>query len=236
MNRRQKKSRDRKKTQEHDLKFYQLNEAYKRYKSKDKARQQLENQYKHFKRLANQRMTNIEKLTKQKKYKNLDSFAYRKAMIDIKNFFGENARRFEGTENLSNRQIEARINSMLEFLNSPSSTKYGVERVWAKRENTLMEKYGSYGLTWTKALDIFERGIIKKYEAEMNSDLVLKVIATNDADNKKFTKFIKDNVAKDYHSHTNPESLIKWLTNAKSQGKLKEEDLLKYVKAQEKDN
>ena len=234
MNRRQRKERQKRTAQKYSLSTFELNENYKSYKSQKRARNNLEKQYKDFVKKSNRRLLALEKLSTKKGYENILTFAYRKAMIDIQSFVGDNKKRFStATKNLSNRQLEGRINAMLEFLNSPSSTKKGIEKVWSNREAVITSRYG---ISWEKALDVFERGIIKKYENDLNSDLILKVIATHEADKKKFDAFMKEATNKDYRSLRNPESIIKYISQAKASSKLKEEDLLNYANTQTKDN
>ena len=227
MNRAQKNARQKKTAKKYGTQFFELDERYKKYKSTQKARARLEEQYKSFVRKTNSRLKALENLSQESGYENIKQFAYSKAMMDIQNFFGEDKKRFaSATSKLSNRQLEARINSMLEFLNSPSSTKKGIDRVWSSRESSIVKKYG---ISWDKALDVFERGIIKKYGNQLNSDLIMRVISAQEDDKKGLDNFLKEVTDKDYRVKKSPESLIKYIAQAKDKGILREEDILNYV-------
>ena len=62
------------------------------------------------------------------------------------------------------------------FLGAKSSTKSGITEVYKKRAKTWNEKYGT-DVSWEDLAKYYSKGINKKLERDMNSDVVNKAIA-----------------------------------------------------------
>ena len=107
--------------------------------------------YRSLARMANNRMTRIENLVASgdKDFGNMDKYAYRNAQYDIRKISGsEAAGRYdynipltkEGRVNKT--ELQRRINSAKRFLESPTSTKTGLRKVYEKRARTINQRYG----------------------------------------------------------------------------------------------
>lgn len=147
-------------------------------------------------KFADARLRAIEVARHEKGFRNIESFAYKKAVYEIQHFTGakENAKRFDTIVDLSSKgaykQLQARANALREFINSPTSTKRGIKRVYDKRVKTINQKYGT-DFDWQSLATFFEHGgknILDKY----GSDVVLMTVAEIQKPDDKRVKAIKD--------------------------------------------
>lgn len=207
-----------------------VDESYVFIKNQAERMTALKAQYRKVAKQADQRLVRLEQLADKTGKDNVLKFAYSAAMYDIKNYFGENATRFNRKldESLTEAKIERMLNTVVNFLNMPTSTKRGLMTVEEKKKKTFEENFS--GLKWEDQIHIFERGILTKY-SRLDSDVILKTIKVQGADKKKFDEFIKQETGKDFKTPKDAEDLIKYVDNAISQGKLNESILTKYLNA-----
>ena len=163
-----------------------------------------------------------------KEFKGIKKYAYGKAMRDIRELFGGDAKRFnKSLAGLSQGQMEARINRVIEFLNAPTSQKKYINLIYSNRFDTLKTKYG---ITKMQAVDVFERELITKYETDsFNSSIILKLVGKQKSNKKDFDKFLKTTLGKNYHTPKDTESFIKSMKKKLESGQLSEEALLNYL-------
>ena len=118
---------------------------------------------------ADRRLRNLEVYRHDAGYKDIDKYAYAKAMRNIKAIGGNKRFSIKASESMTKQEIQKRINYTLEFLNSPSSTKSGITKVYKKRAATLNAKYGT-DYTWQQLTQLFESGVfdtlIEKFASE----------------------------------------------------------------------
>ena len=118
---------------------------------------------------ADRRLRNLEVYRHDAGYKDIDKYAYAKAMRNIKAIGGNKRFSIKADESISKQEIQKRINYTLEFLNSPSSTKTGISKIYKKRAATLNAKYGT-NYTWQQLTQLFESGVfdalIEKFASE----------------------------------------------------------------------
>ena len=118
---------------------------------------------------ADRRLRNLEVYRHDAGYKDMDKYAYAKAMRNIKAIGGNKRFSIKASESMTKREIQKRINYTLEFLNSPSSTKSGITKVYKKRAATLNAKYGT-NYKWQQLTQLFESGVfdvlIEKFASE----------------------------------------------------------------------
>lgn len=134
--------------------------------------------YLHLADIADRRMRRLEEYaSKDKKYANILKFAYDKAINDIEAERGSGANRFKAGA-LANGNIlnlQSRINDVLKFLNSPTSTISGVKKVYGQRAKVINEKYG-LDLTWEQMADFFENESVQTTIRNFASDTAMKMI------------------------------------------------------------
>lgn len=134
--------------------------------------------YLHLADIADRRMRRLEEYaSKDKKYANILKFAYDKAINDIEAERGSGANRFKAGA-LANGNIlnmQSRINDVLKFLNSPTSTISGVKKVYGQRAKVINEKYG-LDLTWEQMADFFENESVQATIKNFASDTAMKMI------------------------------------------------------------
>ena len=120
-------------------------------------------------KIADRRLRNLEVYRHDAGYKDIDKYAYAKAMRNIKAIGGNKRFSIKAHESMTKQEIQKRINYTLEFLNSPSSTKTGITKVYKKRVATLNAKYGT-NYTWQQLAQLFESGVfdvlIEKFASE----------------------------------------------------------------------
>lgn len=140
--------------------------------------QELFNYYKKIAKRADQRLVELEKLSKQTGYKEVTKYAYRKAMYDIKRWSGESGKmRFNRKAPETTRALLSKIHDIEDFLNSATSTKKGINTVYRKRADTLNKKFGTK-FTWQKLADFAESKTFEKLSKKYGSKTVMNIIAT----------------------------------------------------------
>ena len=134
--------------------------------------------YLHLADIADRRMRRLEEYaSKDKKYANILKFAYDKAINDIEAERGSGAHRFKAgaLDNGNILNMQSRINDVLKFLNSPTSTISGVKKVYGQRAKVINEKYG-LDLTWKQMADFFENESVQATIQNFASDTAMKMI------------------------------------------------------------
>jgi hypothetical protein len=138
---------------------------------------ELRKEYIRLAKLADDRIRILEDYSKRPEYEDILKFAYAKAMEDIAAYRGEDAKRFKGGVPKEGNilTIQSRINDVLKFLNSPSSTITGINRIYSARAKKLNEKYGM-DLTWENMADFFENDLVRSTISEFASDTAMKML------------------------------------------------------------
>ena len=145
-----------------------------------------ESEFQYFKSLAkqaDQRLVRLERYAEEPGFKNVTSWAYERAMRDIKenNPFARRFNQLAGIVknkdgSLDINSLRGVINDLKTFLESPSSTKRGIQKVYQERANTINEKYGT-SFSWEEMGRYFDRGIHEKYDKMLgDSKTKLRVI------------------------------------------------------------
>ena len=112
----------------------------------------IEHYYTRLAKVADQRLVRLEKLSEQKYYTGIDQFAYAKAMKAL-NVWG--GKRFNTKMPESVALRNEKIADMIHFINSPTSTKGGIQNVYQKRVETLKKNYG-LDITWQELGKVME--------------------------------------------------------------------------------
>ena len=151
---------------------------------------------------ADRRLRRLEEYaSKDKSYEDILKFSYAKAMYDIEAQRGEGKNRFMGGVPKKGNilTIQSRINDVLKFLNSPSSTIEGINIIYGERARTINDIYG-LDLTAVDMGDFFENDFVQNAISTFASDTAMKVLGkyyrNKDEIDKLFKQYNKDKKAK----------------------------------------
>lgn len=183
----------------------------KQYRKTEKYNE-LVKEYRKLAKRADQRLVRLEHYEQLGgKYLNVTKFAYSKAMVDIRKWSGENAKRFNTKPPTSTISLQAKIKDIKEFLGSASSTIKptkdnalydlegkiiggGIELTYDKRADTLNRKFGKYldhPFTWDNIQDFFESTLYKKLDAKgYDSATVVRAIGVIQKNEEQITEEI----------------------------------------------
>ena len=132
---------------------------------------------------ADQRLVRLEKLSTEPGYENITKWAYAQAQHDIKALFGDDRTRFNvkprktKSGQFSEKQMQAAISSMKQFLLSPTSTKVGINKVYGERAKTINERYGT-DFDWKELAQFFENTMDKLLDLQYGSKTKMRAIGT----------------------------------------------------------
>lgn len=166
---------------------YSVPEMPKNLSSKEQdefVRNHLLKEYKRLAKVADQRLVRLESYKHDKGFMNVQKFAYNTAMYAIHSFAGDKAKRFNLKigEDVSNNQIRKRLNDVLTFINSPTSTKQGIIKTYKKRADTLSKTFGAQW-TWEELAKLSQQGVFDKQGFGYKT--MLTVLAQYDTMNNK---------------------------------------------------
>ena len=116
----------------------------------------LMSEYRQLAKRADQRLVRLEKRANSgQEWKAVTKYAYANAMEEIRRFSGAEAKRFNVKPPNTTQMLQAKINAMKRFLESPTSTTTGIRRTYEKRVNTINKEYGT-DFTWEELKEFFE--------------------------------------------------------------------------------
>lgn len=138
----------------------------------------LASEYNRLAKAADARLRALEKASKQSRYENITQYAYERAAYDIRALGDAGKKpRFQRKMPHSEKGLIAKINVILSFLNSPTSSVRGVVKVYKQRAQTFNDEYGT-SFTWQELADYYQSGIADKLNKEYGSRTALQVIAS----------------------------------------------------------
>lgn len=121
---------------------------------------------------ADQRLVRLERYAGQPNYGNLLDYAYANAMYDIRALTGDpDAVRFNRIPSktksgaFNQQNLHAKINAVKRFLESPTSTKQGITKVYKQRADTINKRYGT-DMTWQEMAAFYSSSAAQKIENE----------------------------------------------------------------------
>lgn len=147
--------------------------------------------YKRIAKVADQRLVEIESLARKPGYKKIKQWAYKVAMREIKGMYGEGVKRFNRKPPSDLRSLFKNINRVLQFLESPTSSKQGINEVYEKRAKTISDTY-NIDLDWSTVGDLFESALYKKVDSKYGSKTAIQAIGIIQADKKTVKKALKE--------------------------------------------
>lgn len=151
----------------------------------------LEHAYRRLAKQTDQRLLRLEELSKQPFFKGVKTYAYGLAAKDAREWGGSVEKpRFNIAAPENKKQLQAKINDMIRFLNSPTSTKSGIIKMYQKRTDALNKKYGT-NFTWQEAGRFFENEK-DKFAKDWVSSMVLTAIGVMQKNPEKFVSDMVD--------------------------------------------
>lgn len=150
-------------------------------------------EYKHYAKLADDRLRQIERLSRQEGFENVKNFAYAKAQKDIakwnKNTSKPGSNRWRTKAPESNRALEAKLADIKDFLSKETSSRKGIIESIKKSTDSLNKHYGT-NFTWKEMSTFWTSEVSEKLDRMMGSDTLIRTIAAV----KKLTKSKEKNV------------------------------------------
>lgn len=117
----------------------------------------LQKEYRRLAKQADKQLRSLERLSKKKGFESVTQYSYKRAMKDIKYWTDPKTRSFKAVELPDNlKMLNARMNSLKRFLNAPTSSKEGIEKLYKDRADNLNEKFGT-NFTWRDLADVFDK-------------------------------------------------------------------------------
>lgn len=124
---------------------------------------------------ADQRLVRLEKLTGEENFRIADKWAYARAVRDIEAWSGSGATRFNVAPPKSTASLEAKIEDIRHFIESPTSTKTGIKQVYIEKAKTINKKYGT-SLKWDQVGKLFESDLWRDLDKKYGSKTAVKAL------------------------------------------------------------
>lgn len=119
-------------------------------------REDLIKEYRRLAKQADQRLVRIEAASHEEHYRGLKTFSYKKAIRDIESWSGQGARRFNTRPPENIQSLQAKISDIKSFLESPTSSKSAITKMYKQKTETLNKNYGT-NFTWQEMATYFEK-------------------------------------------------------------------------------
>lgn len=143
---------------------------------------------------ADQKLRRIEKLAENEGYKQILNYAYAEAMNALKSYGG--GKRFDtaipltADGHIDIRKAKRKMNVAQQFMDKPTSTKRGIEKVYNTRTETIKKKYG-VALSPSQTKAFYDSALWKKLDTKFGSKTALKVIGKIQGNREDVLKLIK---------------------------------------------
>lgn len=165
---------------------------------------------------ADQRLVRLESYQHDKAFKTATQWAYKRAMHDIEQWSGAEAKRFNTAPPASETDLISKIQDIKHFLESPTSTKQGIIKVYQKRaeslNKTMKEKNPKWkDLTWKDMAQYFDSALHEKLDAEYGSKTKVKIFAALKKNKKQILEDIEEK--KNQHMKVDDEVLQTTIEN-----------------------
>ncbi len=160
-----------------------------------KPRAELEKEYFALARRADARLRKIEEVSHRPEYQGIKEFAYQAAIDDIQKRFGRKGQKRFGTGKSAlpktSRKLQAKINAINKFLESPSSTATGVRGIYKERAEFFNKHYGT-NFNWKSLAKLFENDRFDKLqEIIQGSGETLNIVGVIQRNKRKIKQAIK---------------------------------------------
>lgn len=125
---------------------------------------------------ADRYMRNLEKLADQPGYKNIKKYAYAKAAKMIEGWTPPGSKnkkpRWQRNTPEDTRTLKAKIKDIESFIQMPTATKRGIDRIYKKRVETINKRYKT-NFTWQQLAEFFDSTMPDKTFDKYGSKTVL---------------------------------------------------------------
>lgn len=139
-------------------------------------KEQLIKEYVKLAKRANKRLYKLEKLSKEKNFEIVTKWAYARALRDIKTWGGDRRFKTSISKDINVKRLSAMRNDVYNFLNSKSSTKRDIVKLYIEKTDTFNKKYNT-NWNWQEMASYFESGGAKeKLEDKFASSTALDII------------------------------------------------------------
>lgn len=113
-------------------------------------KEELQKLYVKLAKRADQRLVRLQALQHEQGFKNVTKYAYKTAQTNIKNMGADtskglllfNKKQFY-SDDLTMTQLHSNLNKVIQFLDSPTSTRQGIEKIYKKRAEQFFEWEGN---------------------------------------------------------------------------------------------
>lgn len=146
--------------------------------------------YRQLARTADKRLIQLEALSHQEGYRHVKAWAYARAQYDIK-YWGGNSR-FNTAPPKGYQQLTGKVNDIIHFLKSPTSTKRGITSTYKSRADTINKKYGT-NFTWEDLANFFESEMWRKMADAYGSGTALEMIGVMQKNEDEIVNAINEN-------------------------------------------
>lgn len=152
----------------------------------------LMSEYRQLAKRADQRLVRLEKRANSgQEWKAVTKYAYANAMEEIRRFSGAEAKRFNVKPPNTTQMLQAKINAIKRFLESPTSTTTGIRRTYEKRVNTINKEYGT-DFTWEELKEFFDSALSNKLDAKVDSKTKLIIVGEIQKHGSEIKKALED--------------------------------------------
>lgn len=131
--------------------------------------------YRRLAKVADQRLVRLEALSHEEHYKGVNSWAYNRAMYEIKSWSGKEATRFNTKPPENVEELWAKINDIRRFIEMPTSSKAEINKIYRKKATTLNKNYGT-DFTWEDLASFYERETNKLWDKKLGYKTALYTI------------------------------------------------------------
>lgn len=161
--------------------------------ARDKLYESYLKEYNKLAKKADRRMRELERFSRDPKFKSLLNYAYKTAVRDIAAWTPPGKRntlyqldkdtlinapskpRWQRDTPFDTNSLKAKIKDIEKFLKKPTSTMTGTVKIYKKRTDTINKRYGTK-FTWEQLADYFETGLADKASDKYGSKTVLTAI------------------------------------------------------------
>ena len=184
-------------------------------------KEQLIKEYVKLAKRANKRLYNLEKLSKEKNFEVVTNWSYARAMHDIKTWGG--IKRFKTLipENINIQTLSAMRNDVYNFLNSKSSTKKDIIKLYKDKTETFNKKY-NLNWNWKDMASFFESGGLKEKmeQAGFASSSAIEIVGVFQNNPEQIKKVIDEYNKNHKYSQSVKDEVNKLVGNNKNGGKI----------------
>lgn len=177
-------------------------------------------EYRKLAKRADQRLVRLESARHDKGYKGILTYSYKGAMNSINRWGG--GKRFNTKPPKDIADLESKIQDIKRFLESPTSTKSGVAKIYKKRVDTLNKNWGT-NFTWQEFATFVESGTNEQLDAKFGSSTKMEVVAQLQQTDQEVIDKVKESV--NNHLHIEPPFIRNTVENLIRSNGIKMEDL-----------